>query len=376
MGTSGPGKPKRRYYVATLTLVVMLSLSPSVSWGVSRYFENLRERALNQTPEAVSTLPVAPVGVPRSDVIREYAPQSVTFETTLDGLQISAERRIRLLETHWKLYLTSRRTLGKAKTIALLKLLHQELGNQDVTTGRRSVFNSPEVALEQVTGWLNFFHAVQNRSFKSNKELEQFLNDHSPIRLVPSQVLAQRTGILKAARAFRFPPAALAGVVDNELSGTDSAYGLAGKLRNFTDVIALRNAQLYGSSGVTGNLSRTVGIAQMSWEDSLLQKPRFVSFGLNVKGFPTHEAQARLVLLKPDQNLLFTASRLRGYINAALKKQPLNSQIVTNAEVYFLAPAWHNSPEKAQKGYTWGYAWNAFFKACLYEFLLARKPKS
>ncbi|GGJ30770.1 hypothetical protein [Deinococcus roseus] len=373
MATSGSGKLKRRYYVTTLTLVVMLSLSPSVSWWVSRYFASLRDSALSQTTSSASSLLEAPGGIPRPDVLRDYVLPGQAFEANLDQLQISGERKTKLLALHWKLFLVSRHALGKAKTSALLKLLEKEILNQDVTAGRRSVFNSPEVAMEQAMGWLNFLNAAQNRSFKTPQALWNFLENQAPLRLAVQQVLAERVGILRAARAFHFPPAALAGLVDNELAGTDSAYGLAGKLRDFTDVMALRNAQLYGSSGITGNLSRTVGIAQMSWEDSLLQEERFRAFGLLVKHFPRNEAQARLQLLKPEQNLLFTASRLRGYLNAALGLGPLNTQIVTGAEVYFLAGSWHNSPSKAQSGYTWAYAWNAFFKSCLYDFLLTRK---
>ncbi|GEM48780.1 hypothetical protein [Deinococcus cellulosilyticus] len=372
MSTSGTGKLRRRYYITTLTLVVMLSFSPSVTWWVSRYFENLKQEALDQTPARVSGLPEAPAGRPRPDVLQAHVVDLQLFEANLNQLQITGERKIKLLESHWQLFLVARRTLGKAKTSALVKLLSREIGNQDVTAGRRSVFNSPEVALEQAMNWLNFLHAVQNRGFHTHQDLYTFLEEQAPLRLATEQILRYRVSIVRAARSFHFPPAALAGLVDNELSGTDSAYGLAGKLRDFTDVIALRNAQLYGSSGVTGNLSKTVGIAQMSWEDSLLQEERFRAFKVSRFRFPQNEAQARTLLLKPDQNLLFTASRLRGYLNAALGFSSLDTQIVTNAEVYFLAGAWHNSPEKAQLGYTWGYAWNAFFKSCLYEFLFER----
>lgn len=369
MPTPGTPRLKRRYYITTLTLVVMLSFSPSVTWWVSRYLEGLRDEALNLTPQVNSGLPDAPEGKPRPDVLQDYGPLSQGFEGHLDRLQITGERKLKLLQSHWHLFLVSRRTLGPAKTAALLKLIAREVSNQDVTAGRRSVFNSPEVALEQAHNWLNFLHAVQNRPFQNHQELYAFLEEQAPLRLAPEQILRYRVSIMRAARAFHFPAAALAGLVDNELSGTDSAYGLAGKLRDFTDVIALRNAQLYGSSGVTGNLSRTVGIAQMSWEDSLLQENRFQAFGVARFRFPQNEAQARTLLLKPDQNLLFTASRLRGYLNAALGLSSLDTQIVTNAEVYFLAGAWHNSPERAQLGHTWGYAWNGFFKSCLYEFL-------
>lgn len=372
MNTPAPTRPRRRYYVVTLTLVAMLSFSPTVSFWVSRSVQQGRE--LRQVPQQpVQLPPLAPV---RLKVVQDYQQHQEVFEKQLDALQISGDRKLKLLAQHWSIYLAARRVMGPSKASAMLKLLAQEVANQDLSAGRRSVYGSPEGGMEQLVAWLDFLHQVQNTPPRTDQQWNTFLKENAPVRLMPQETLRHRIEIIRAARAFRFPAAILAAIVDNELAGSDSAYGLAGRLREFTDVVALRNAQLYGNSGLSGNLSKTVGIAQMSWEDSLLQKERFRAFGKSIRLFPQNESQARTQLLRPDQNLLFTASRLRGYLNAALGFGPLDTQIVTAANAYFLGGAWHNSPDKAQKGHMWPYAWNAFFKACLYEFLLNRKPKS
>jgi len=118
--------------------------------------------------------------------------------------------------------------------------------------------------------------------------------------------------------------------------------------------------------------SRTLGLAQMSWEDALKQEARLRRFGAwdPLRPFPHTEAEARRALLDPYLNLLFTASRLRGYFNALLSLPPEDTRPLEDPWLYYLGPAWHNYPLRAQNLETWDDSFNGFFKGLLYQAVL------
>ncbi len=84
----------------------------------------------------------------------------------------------------------------------------------------------------------------------------------------------------------------------------------------------------------------------MSWEDALKQEARLLRFGAwdPLRPFPRTEAEAREALKDPYLNLLFTASRLRGYFNALLALPKEDTRPLEDPWLYYLGPAWHNYP--------------------------------
>ena len=352
--------------LAALGTGLLLSFSPTVVWTVSRELARLSAPA----PARPVVLPSLPA--PGTAELRLYAPQLAAYQAALNALKVSARRRLQLLEDHFALYRRARDLFGAAQAGALLRLLTAEIRNQQPALGRRSVFSSPEAAQENVDRWLTFsWQALHTLDRRRPGVLARQLDARSPAPLAANVVFRQARWIRRAALAARLPPAALAAIVDNEQAGTSLAWGLSGLLRDAVDAEALRTSEVYGRSGLAGELSNTIGLTQMSWQDALGQQSRLNALKVHLGvPFPTTEPQARELLSRPYANLLLAASRLRGYLNHTAGLPPDSTAPHDGAWTYYLGPGWHNSPALASSGQTWPYAWNAFFKACLYQRLL------
>ncbi len=246
--------------------------------------------------------------------------------------------------------------LGEEAARAYDRLLRLELRNQ--LSGKRSAFARPEDALKAAHRWiLAIGQAVRGR----------------PVHLeglptAPHHVLPHAREIRAAASALRLPYGVLAAIVDNEQYGGDKALGLSRGVREVADTLAEGLADTQGQAP----LSRTLGLAQMSWEDALKQKARLLRFGAwdPLRPFPHTEAEAREALKDPYLNLLFTASRLRGYFNALLSLPPEDTRPLEDPWLYYLGPAWHNYPLRAQNLETWEDSFHGFFKGLLYQVVL------
>lgn len=352
-----PSRLRRGRLLTALVAVTALLLSPTVTPRLSRLWHDA---------PAPLTLPALHVPESSNAGVQRYAQSAQPFQRALSELQVGERRRVTLSEAHFQLYLQAAPLLGRARTDAMLEMLGSEIRNQNPGRGRRSVFSSPEAALNSAQEWLRYLSWAwaQPRGAAA-------LEAAAPVALAPSVVLAHAQDILAATSAFHLAPGMLAAIVDNEQSGQGSLYGLAGLLRTLTDTAALRTSEAYGESGLSGDLSQTVGLAQMSWQDALGQRTRFHELGMSLGGlnFPTTEAQARLALQDSRAGLLLTASRLVGYLDV---QEGEAARPHVDARTYFTGPGWHNNPGLLSSGQTWPYAWNAFFKACLYGELLAR----
>jgi len=185
------------------------------------------------------------------------------------------------------------------------------------------------------------------------------------------QVLPHAREIRAAAHALRLPFGVLAAIVDNEQYGGDKALGLSRGVREVADGVALELSVREGQAP----FSQTLGLAQMSWEDALKQEARLRRFGAwdPARPFPRREAEAREALLDPYLNLLFTASRLRGYFNALLGLAPGDTRPLEDPWLYYLGPAWHNYPLRAQNLETWEDSFHGFFKGLFYQVALERR---
>ncbi len=360
-----PGRARERV-LAALGVTVLLSFSPTVGWLVSREYAKLR------APLPVEAPILPPLGAPGAAELRAYAAQLAAYESALGALKVSNRRRLQLLENHFALYRRANSLFGAAQAGALTRMLTAEVNNQQPALGRRSVFSSPEAAQENVDRWLTFsWQALHMLDRRHPERLARQLGVRSPAPLAAGVVFKQARWIRRAASAARLPPAVLAAIVDNEQAGTTLAWGLSGLLRDAVDTAALRTSEVYGRSGLTGELSNTVGVTQMSWQDALHQAGRLGALKVHLGvPFPTGEPQARELLARPYANLLLAASRLRGYLNHTAGLPPNSAAPHMGAWAYYLAPGWHNNPALASSGQTWPYAWNAFFKACLYQRLL------
>ncbi|WP_407571176.1 hypothetical protein [Deinococcus altitudinis] len=341
--------------VTVLVVAAALGLSPTVAPFLGRL--------AHPAPLAL-TLPDLPTPDSSNAAVRVYAESAQTFQHALDELQVGDRRRVTLSEAHFQLALQAEPLLGRARTAALLDMLATEIRNQNPGRVRRSVFSSPEAALSNAQQWLRFLEWAEKQP-RGAAALEAA----APAPLAPGVVLGHRRDILAAANAAHLAPGMLAAIVDNEQSGQGRLYGLAGVLRNLTDTVALRTSEAYGESGLSGDLSQTVGLAQMSWQDALGQRDRFHELGMSLGGldFPTNEAGARLALQDARAGLMLTASRLVGYLDV---QEGEAARPHASAQTYFTGPGWHNNPALLSSGQTWPYAWNGFFKACLYGALL------
>lgn len=348
---------RRGRLLSALVVVAALVFSPTVTPLLGRLW---------RASPAPLTLPALPTPGSSNAGVQRYAQSAQPFQQALNELQVGERRRVTLSEVHFQLFLRASPLLGQARTDAMLEMLSSEVRNQNPGRGRRSVFSSPEAALDSAQEWLRYlaWAAAQPRGAAA-------LEAAAPVDLAPGVVLAHAQDILAASSAAHLAPGMLAAIVDNEQSGQGRLYGLAGLLRDLTDTAALRTSEAYGESGLSGDLSQTVGLAQMSWQDALGQRERFHELGMSLGGlpFPTTEAQARLALKDSRAGLLLTASRLVGYLDV---QEGQKARPHTSARTYFTGPGWHNNPALLSSGQTWPYAWNAFFKACLYGELLAR----
>ncbi len=345
---------------------VLLAFSPRVGFVLSGAFNTFTSE---QRPVAALALPEPPA--PSGALMERYAQLVPTYLSALNHEHPSARRETRLLEAHFLLYRQARAVIGVAQADALMRLLALETRNQDPARARRSVFGSPEAALDNASRWLGVI--AQAERAPTGPTLNQRIASEAPVPMVPDVVLANARWIRRAAAAAHLPPALLAATVDNEQAGAHVAYGLAGALRDLTDTVALRTTQMYGASGLAGHLSQTVGLTQMSWQDALLQRQRLEALGVRLGvPFPENEGEARDLLQRPYANLLLAGSRMRGYLNYVEGRAANSSAPHPDAWLYFVGPGWHNNPALASSGQVWPYAWNAFFKACLYQRLLDR----
>ncbi|WP_424951741.1 hypothetical protein [Deinococcus sp.] len=350
-----PVRLRRGRIVTLLVVAAALGFSPTVAPLLGH---------LAHPAPLPATLPELSAPESSNAAVKVYARSAQVFQEALDELQVGERRRITLSEEHFRLYLRAAPLLGTARTDALLGMLSSEIRNQNPGRSRRSVFSSPEAALGNVQDWLRYLSWAL-----AGARGAAALGAAAPAPLAASVVLGHSRDILAAANAAHLAPGMLAAIVDNEQSGQGRLYGLAGLLRNLTDTVALRTSEAYGESGLSGDLSQTVGLAQMSWQDALGQRARFHELGMSLGRvpFPTDEPEARQALSDPRAGLLLTASRLVGYLDV---QEGEAARPHTSAQTYFTGPGWHNNPALLSSGQTWPYAWNGFFKACLYGALL------
>ena len=370
MATLTPPRRAARLWrgrAVTLAVVgVLLAFSPRVGYLLSGDFNTF-----TSAERAGPALPPPEPPAPSAALLARYAQLVPSYLSALAPQHPSVRRQTRLLEAHFRLYRQARALIGVAQADALLHLLALETRNQDPARQRASVFGSPEAALDNAARWLGLIHQVERTV--PGPALDRQIAALAPVPMAPEVVRQNARWLRWAAADAHLPPAVLAAIVDNEQAGNRVAYGLAGHLRDLTDTVALRTTQMYGASGLAGRLSQTVGLSQMSWQDALLQRGRMQALGLSLGApFPENEEGARDLLQRPAANLLFAASRLVGYLNFVEGVRPDSATPHTDAWVYFLGPGWHNNPALASSGQVWPYAWNAFFKACLYQRLLER----
>ncbi|GLV47647.1 hypothetical protein TJA_08160 [Thermus sp. LT1-2-5] len=262
----------------------------------------------------------------------------------------------RLVALHLRNKASLHLLLGEKAARAYDRLVRLELSNQ--RAGKRSAFSEPEGALWAAQRWVEAIgQAHRGRRV-----------DLHGLPTAPHHVLPHAREIRAAAGALRIPPGTLAAIVDNEQYGGDKALGLSRGVREAADALAQDLAALQGQAP----FSRTLGLAQMSWEDALKQEERLRRFGAwdPARPFPRTEAEARAALEDAYLNLLFTASRLRGYFNAILGLPPGDMRVLEDPWLYYLGPAWHNYPLRAQNLETWEDSFHGFFKGLLYQVVL------
>jgi len=284
----------------------------------------------------------APGHRPQAEGLRAYLPYPPAEREALVRRFLAAKSSAHLL-------------LGPQAARAVAELLRLELRNQ--AEGKRSAFQTPKEALEAAEAWLSALGQARRKRPVDLRGLPT----------APWHVLSHQEEVRKAAHALRIPVGVLAAIVDNEQHGGDKALGLSRGVREVADEAALALAQ----SG-PAPFSRTLGLAQMSWEDALRQRPRLERFGAwdPARPFPETEKEARAALEDPYLNLLFTASRLRGLFNALYGLDPADTRPLEDPWLYYLGPAWHNYPFRAQNLETWEDSFHALFKGLLYQVLL------
>ncbi|WP_337843970.1 hypothetical protein [Thermus sp.] len=284
-----------------------------------------------------------PNAPPKAPSLRALLPYPPTRREALVALHLANKASLHLL-------------LGEKAARAYDRLLRLELLNQ--ATGRRSAYQDGEKALLDARRWILALGQAVRRGPVSLEGLPT----------APWHVLPHREAIRAAGYALRIPPGVLAAIVDNEQYGGDKALGLSRGVREAADGLALGLSELRGEAP----LSRTLGLAQMSWEDALKQEVRLRLFGAwdPARPFPKTEAEARKALEDPYLNLLFTASRLRGYFNALLGLPREDTRPLEDPWLYHLGPAWHNYPLRAQSLETWEDSFHGFFKGLLYSVVL------
>ncbi|WP_243029856.1 hypothetical protein [Thermus altitudinis] len=287
-------------------------------------------------------LPIPP-SAPPSPSLRDLLPYPPRQREALAGLHLALKASLHQL-------------LGKEAARAYDRLMRLELKNQ--RTGKRAAFSDGQSALLAAKRWVEAIGQARRGHRVSLEGLPT----------APHHVLPYAREIRAAAFALGLPSGVLAAIVDNEQYGGDKALGLSRGVREAADGLAQGLAEVQGHAP----LSRTLGLAQMSWEDALKQGDRLRLFGAwdPARPFPKTEAEARKALEDPYLNLLFTASRLRGYFNALLGLPKEDTRPLEDPWLYYLGPAWHNYPLRAQNLETWEDSFHGFFKGLLYQVVL------
>jgi hypothetical protein len=268
----------------------------------------------------------------------------------------------------------ARDLIGSERANTLVDLLERNVPD-GVPMANSQGFGSRHAELEGVEQWLDFIRVVQvSRSRLEAMTIQNqavWLEENAPFPLETGPFFEHRAELRHAAQAANLPIEVLAAIVDNEQSGARLAFGLSGVMRVIADRLALTEARATGRSSVMGGFSSTLGLAQMSWRDAIQQRARLramhVRFG---SSFPTSELEMRAVLERPGANLMLTASRLRGYLNASLNRPRLDLRDLPRGWVSLEGPLWHNRPDLARTHRINAYGFHAFFKACLYAVLL------
>lgn len=288
-------------------------------------------------------LPPIPPSAPPSPSLRDLLPYPPRQREALVGLHLALKASLHQL-------------LGKEAARAYDRLMRLELKNQRL--GKRSAFPEAKAALLAAQRWVEAIGQAQRGHRVSLEGLPT----------APHHVLPYAREIRAAAFALGLPYGVLAAIVDNEQYGGDKALGLSRGVREVADGLAQSLAEAQGHAP----LSRTLGLAQMSWEDALKQGDRLQRFGAwdPAKPFPKTESEARNALEDPYLNLLFTASRLRGYFNALLGLPKEDTRPLRDPWLYYLGPAWHNYPLRAQNLETWPDSFHGFFKGLFYQIVL------
>ncbi len=268
----------------------------------------------------------------------------------------------------------ARDLLGSERAQTLNDLLGRNVP-EGVPMANLSGFDSRRAELEGIGQWLNFIRVVRaSRSQLEAMKIQNraiWLEENAPFPLEVRPFFEHRAELKHAAQAANLPIEVLATIADNEQSGARLAFGLSGVARVIADGLALTEAKVTGRSSVMGGFSSTLGLAQMSWQDGLLQGARLRAMGVRFdSSFPTSEPEIRALLERPDANLMLTASRLRGYLNASLNRPSLELRDVPRGWASLEGPLWHNRPDLARTHRVNAYAFHAFFKACLYAELL------
>ncbi|WP_135256759.1 hypothetical protein [Thermus caldilimi] len=287
-------------------------------------------------------LPIPPT-LPPSPSLRDLLPYPKEEREAWVSLHLSLKASLHLL-------------LGEKAARAYDRLLRLELKNQ--RSGKRAAYPEAKSALLAARHWVE---AIGQARRGQRVDLEG-------LPAAPHHVLPYAREIRAAASALGIPYGVLAAIVDNEQYGGDKALGLSRGVREAADGLAQGLAEVQGHAP----LSRTLGLAQMSWEDALKQQDRLRLFGAwdPARPFPKTETEARKALEDPYLNLLFTASRLRGYFNALLGLPPRDTRLLDDPWLYYLGPAWHNYPLRAQNLETWEDSFHGFFKGLLYQVVL------
>ncbi len=272
---------------------------------------------------------------------------------------------------------TARDVIGSERTLALRELLNRNVP-EGAPMANLPGFDSRRAEIQAVWRWLMFIRGVHDARAQLKtmalRDRTMALASNAPFPLEPRAVLEHRAEIWWAARAAKLPPEVLAAIVDDEQSGANLMLGLSGALRALADGLALTEARLTGRSSLSGGFSMTLGIAQMSWRDAMGQRARLDAMNARFEPrVPTSELEMRASLERPDANLMLTASRLRGYLNASLHRPSLDVRAFPSGWAALEGPLWHNRPDLARARQVNAYAFHAFFKACLYAVLLEDK---
>ena len=272
---------------------------------------------------------------------------------------------------------TARGVIGSERTMTLTELLNRNVP-EGAPMANLPGFDSRRAEVQAVWQWLMFIQGARDAHATLEtmplRDRARALAVNAPFPLEPRAVLEHRAEILRVARAAKLPPEVLAAIVDNEQSGANLMLGLSGTLRALADGLALTEARLTGRSSISGGFSMTLGIAQMSWRDAMGQRARLGAMSARTEPhIPTSEAAMRAALERTDANLLLTASRLRGYLNASLHRPSLDVRPFPRGWAALEGPLWHNRPDLARARQINAYAFHGFFKACLYAMLLEDK---